>query len=160
VVAWFFQVSQLVLVSSSHICALPSEALPVHSTARALRNYLSCLICACLSPLSWPRAGWLSLAFYAYLLNYYMISVDQLSRVGIGTSRAASLGSRMSSADFTTFLKLATEGGVNLIDTSDFYGSGDAERLIGQTLKKTGYPFFDYESWLTPRPHSWLAIAA
>jgi pyridoxine 4-dehydrogenase len=126
---------------------------------RALRNYLSCLICACLSPLSWPRAGWRSLAFYAYLLNYYMISVDQLSRVGIGTSRAASLGSRMSSADFTTFLKLATEGGVNLIDTSDFYGSGDAERLIGQTLKKTGYPFFVITKAGLPRVHTpgWLS---
>lgn len=88
-----------------------------------------------------------------------MISLDQLSRVGIGTSRAASLGSRMAPAAFTAFLKLATERGVNLIDTSDFYGSGDAERLIGRTLKATGYPFFVVTKAGLPRVHTpgWLS---
>lgn len=88
-----------------------------------------------------------------------MISLNQLSRVGIGTSRAASLGSRMPPAAFAAFLKFATERGVNLIDTSDFYGSGDAERLIGQTLKSTGYPFFVVTKAGLPRVHTpgWLS---
>ncbi|AWM34173.1 aldo/keto reductase [Hymenobacter nivis] len=88
-----------------------------------------------------------------------MISITQLSRVGLGTSRAASLGSRMAPAAFNAFLKLATEQNVNLIDTSDFYGSGDAERLIGRGLRATGYPFFVVTKAGLPRVHApgWLS---
>ncbi|AMR27351.1 hypothetical protein A0257_09765 [Hymenobacter psoromatis] len=82
-----------------------------------------------------------------------------MSRVGIGTSRAASLGSRMDPAAFAGLLKIGAEQGVNLIDTSDFYGSGDAERLIGRSLKKTGYPFFVVTKAGLPRVHApaWLS---
>lgn len=88
-----------------------------------------------------------------------MISLDQLSPVGIGTSRVASLGSRLSADAFTTFLKIATERGVNLIDTADFYGSGDSERLIGKCLKTTGYPFFVVTKAGLPCVHTpgWLS---
>ncbi|AUD02605.1 aldo/keto reductase [Spirosoma pollinicola] len=71
-----------------------------------------------------------------------MITLDQLSSLGIGTSRAASLGSRLTPDFFAGLLHLASERGVNLIDTADFYGSGDSERLIARCLKKTGLPFF------------------
>lgn len=95
---------------------------------------------------------------FTYLLSD-MISLNQLSRIGIGTSHTASLGSRLPPAAFAALLKLATERGVNLLDTSDFYGSGDAERLIGQTLKATGYPFFVVTKAGLPRVHapSWLS---
>lgn len=95
---------------------------------------------------------------FTYLLSH-MISLTQLSRVGINTSHTASLGSRLPPAAFATLLQLATERGVNLLDTSDFYGSGDAERLIGRTLKATGYPFFVMTKAGLPRVHapSWLS---
>ena len=88
-----------------------------------------------------------------------MISLDQLSQVGIGTSRAASLGSRLSPDAFTAFLKIATQRGVNLIDTADFYGSGDSERLIGKCLRTTGYPFFVVTKAGLPCVHTpgWLS---
>lgn len=88
-----------------------------------------------------------------------MISLNQLSGIGIGTSHAASLGSRLAPKAFAELLKLATERGVNLIDTSDFYGSGDAERLIGRTLKATGYPFFVMTKAGLPRVNApgWLS---
>lgn len=71
-----------------------------------------------------------------------MITLDQLSSLGIGTSRAASLGSRLSPDFFAGLLRLASEQGVNLIDTADFYGSGDSERLISKTLRATDLPYF------------------
>ncbi|MFD2569126.1 aldo/keto reductase [Spirosoma soli] len=71
-----------------------------------------------------------------------MISLDQLSRLGIGTSRAGSLGSRLSPEYFGSFLKIASANKLNLIDTSDFYGSGDAERLIRKAVKANDAPFF------------------
>ena len=88
-----------------------------------------------------------------------MIALNQLSRVGIGTSRAASLGSRLSLRAFTAFLDTATEQGVNLLDTSSFYGSGDAERLIARGLKVTGHPFFVVTKAGLPYVHApgWLS---
>ena len=88
-----------------------------------------------------------------------MIALNQLSRVGIGTSRAASLGSRLSLPAFTAFLDTATEQGVNLLDTSSFYGSGDAERLIAKGLKVTGHPFFVVTKAGLPYVHApgWLS---
>jgi pyridoxine 4-dehydrogenase len=88
-----------------------------------------------------------------------MLSLDKLSRVGIGTSRVASLGSRMTPPTFTTLLKAAAEHGVNLIDTSDFYGSGDAERLISKCLKNISHPFFVVTKAGLPCVHTpgWLS---
>ncbi|AKD54374.1 aldo/keto reductase [Spirosoma radiotolerans] len=88
-----------------------------------------------------------------------MITLDQLSSLGIGTSRAASLGSRLSSDFFAGFLRLASEQGVNLIDTADFYGSGDSERLIAKTLSATGLPFFVVTKAGLPCVHTpgWLS---
>lgn len=88
-----------------------------------------------------------------------IIALDQLSPVGIGTSRVASLGSRLSPGAFAGFLTAATERGVNLLDTADFYGSGDAERLIGRCLKTTGHPFFVVTKAGLPCVHApgWLS---
>lgn len=88
-----------------------------------------------------------------------MITLDQLSPLGIGTSRAASLGSRLAPDFFAGFLRVASEGGINLIDTADFYGSGDAERLIARTLKTTGLPYFVMTKAGLPCVHTpgWLS---
>ncbi|GAB4012805.1 hypothetical protein GCM10028808_30050 [Spirosoma migulaei] len=88
-----------------------------------------------------------------------MITLNQLSQVGIGTSRVASLGSRLSSDAFTDFLTIANARGVNLIDTADFYGSGDAERLIGKCLKEADFPFFVVTKAGLPCVHTpgWLS---
>ncbi|MFD2937189.1 aldo/keto reductase [Spirosoma flavum] len=88
-----------------------------------------------------------------------MITLDQLSPLGIGTSRAASLGSRLAPDFFAGFLKLATERGINLIDTADFYGSGDSERLIARSIKATGLPYFVMTKAGLPCVHTpgWLS---
>ena len=88
-----------------------------------------------------------------------MITLNQLSQVGIGTSRVASLGSRMSSDVFIDFLTIANAKGVNLIDTADYYGSGDSERLISKCLKETNLPFFVVTKAGLPCVHTpgWLS---
>ncbi|GAB3724217.1 aldo/keto reductase [Spirosoma lituiforme] len=88
-----------------------------------------------------------------------MITLDKLSSFGIGTSRAASLGSRLTPDFFASLLRLASEQDVNLIDTADFYGSGDSERLISKTLRTTGLPFFVMTKAGLPRVHApgWLS---
>lgn len=89
-----------------------------------------------------------------------MISLEQLSPLGIGTSRAASLGSRLSTAQFGDLLELATASQINLIDTADTYGSGDSERLIREgihndrssyfVMTKAGLPYVHTPEWLSP----------
>ena len=88
-----------------------------------------------------------------------MLSLSEISRVGIGTSQVASLGSRLSAPTFTKLLQAAAEQGVNLLDTSDSYGSGDAERLIAKCLKETRLPFFVVTKAGLPRVHApgWLS---
>ncbi|WP_461106805.1 aldo/keto reductase [Spirosoma koreense] len=88
-----------------------------------------------------------------------MITLEQLSKLGIGTSRASSLGSRLSPDYFGTFLKVASANHLNLVDTSDYYGSGDAERLIRKGLRATGAPFFVLTKAGLPCVHApgWLS---
>lgn len=88
-----------------------------------------------------------------------MITLDQLSRLGIGTSRAGSLGSRLSPDYFGNFLKVASAHHLNVLDTSDFYGSGDAERLIRKGIKASGAPFFVITKAGLPCVHTpgWLS---
>ncbi|NML67711.1 aldo/keto reductase [Hymenobacter sp. RP-2-7] len=77
----------------------------------------------------------------------------------MGTSHSASLGNRLSATAFTQMLQAAATQGVNLLDTSDFYGSGDAERLISKCLKATGLSFFVVTKAGLPRVHApgWLS---
>ncbi|HUP74234.1 MAG TPA: aldo/keto reductase [Acidimicrobiales bacterium] len=58
-----------------------------------------------------------------------------VSMLGLGTARLASLGSRTSRADAGRLLDTAADSGINLIDTADTYGSTDCERLLGELLK-------------------------
>jgi pyridoxine 4-dehydrogenase len=89
-----------------------------------------------------------------------MILLNQLSQLGMGTSKAGSLGSRMSIRQFSEFLAIASANQLNLIDTADAYGSGDAERLIRTcigsraasffVITKAGLPYVHTPGWLSP----------
>jgi aryl-alcohol dehydrogenase-like predicted oxidoreductase len=58
-----------------------------------------------------------------------------VSVLGIGTSRLASLGSGHTRAQAARLLDAASDLGVDFIDTADTYGSGAAERLLGSLLR-------------------------
>ena len=71
-----------------------------------------------------------------------MTTIPQLSRLGLGTGRLASLGSRLSRSEAALLIHTALDHGIRVIDTADAYGSGDSERAIGVALK--GRPREDY----------------
>jgi pyridoxine 4-dehydrogenase len=89
-----------------------------------------------------------------------MIIPSNFSTIGIGTSHLASLGSRLSFTEADKLFAKALESNVTLIDTSDTYGSGDAERLIGRSIQenrdnffimtKAGFPFMALPNFLSP----------
>lgn len=89
-----------------------------------------------------------------------MITLNQMSPLGIGTSRSGSLGSRISPSYFGDMLTMASTSNVNVIDTANAYGSGDAERLIGKCIRddraayfiitKAGIPYMHTPGWLSP----------
>jgi aryl-alcohol dehydrogenase-like predicted oxidoreductase len=58
------------------------------------------------------------------------------SNLGLGTGTLASLGRAASFRDVTSLLSKMSDIGVNLIDTSDSYGSGACERLLGRAMKR------------------------
>lgn len=64
-----------------------------------------------------------------------MNASKMFTSLGIGTSRIASLGNGISRTNALTLIKTATKNHISTIDTADTYGSGDAERLIGNALK-------------------------
>ena len=84
--------------------------------------------------------------------------MSQISKLGIGTSTIASLGRSISFKKAQLILKTALDYDINTIDTSDTYGSGDAETLIGKIIRedrekyfiisKTGMPTVNLPSYL------------
>lgn len=66
---------------------------------------------------------------------------EYISALGLGTGRLASLGAGYTRRDALQCLFAAAEGGINLIDTADSYGSGDCERLLGRLLREVHHPF-------------------
>ena len=84
----------------------------------------------------------------------------QISNFGLGTSHIASLGTRISVSDAKKLISGALDHNINLIDTADTYGSGDAERLIGIAtnsirnnffiVTKAGFPFMALPEFLSP----------
>jgi len=70
-----------------------------------------------------------------------MLCGKEVSILGLGTGRLASLGAGYNRKQAADCLHLAAEHGINLIDTADSYGSGDCERLLGQLLSETRHPF-------------------
>jgi len=61
--------------------------------------------------------------------------MQQLSPIGLGTGRLASLGSRATSKEAFILLNNAIDHGIRVVDTADTYGSGDSERTIGNALR-------------------------
>lgn len=60
----------------------------------------------------------------------------EVSLLGLGTSRLASLGARNSRSDIARLLDTASDLGIDLIDTADTYGSSACESVLGQLLSK------------------------
>lgn len=67
-------------------------------------------------------------------MQYRSIGSLNVSLLGLGTSRLASLGAAASRSDAARLLDVASDLGVNFIDTADTYGSSDCERLLGELL--------------------------
>jgi pyridoxine 4-dehydrogenase len=93
-------------------------------------------------------------------MNKNLITSSIQSPLGLGTSNLASLGQRMSISKISKLFQLALENDINLIDTADTYGSGDAERVIGKVLyrsrdkyfisTKAGFPYIDLPGIFSP----------
>jgi aryl-alcohol dehydrogenase-like predicted oxidoreductase len=56
------------------------------------------------------------------------------SALGMGCSRLGSFLTHGSSKDAVTTINLAVEHGISYFDTSDIYGQGDSERILGAAL--------------------------
>ncbi|KJL43810.1 aldo/keto reductase [Microbacterium trichothecenolyticum] len=66
----------------------------------------------------------------------------EVSILGLGTSRLASIGTGRSKSDAKALFDACRECGVNVIDTADAYGSTMAERWIGELTRA------DRERWV------------
>jgi Aldo/keto reductase family len=58
-----------------------------------------------------------------------------VSQLGLGTSRMASLGSGRSRRDAARLLDTAADLGITFIDTADTYGSTASERWLGEVMQ-------------------------
>lgn len=86
-------------------------------------------------------------------MQFRKIGDLEVSLLGLGTSRLASLGAGRSKEDARRLLDAARDLGINVIDTADTYGSTAAERRIGEltqadadrwvVVTKTGLPTVD-----------------
>ena len=65
----------------------------------------------------------------------------EVSRLGLGTSRMASLGTGRSRRDAARLLDAAADLGVTLIDTADSYGSTACERWLGEVMPRRAQHF-------------------
>ncbi len=64
-----------------------------------------------------------------------MQKAHNMSQLGLGTGRLASLGSKLTAAQRTTLIHTALDNGIRVLDTADTYASGDSERAIATALK-------------------------
>jgi pyridoxine 4-dehydrogenase len=86
--------------------------------------------------------------------------LNKFSALGLGTSHLSSLGRSINLLEAKTLFDTALAMNVTTIDTSDTYGSGDSERLIGraihdnrqdfQIITKAGFPYLHLPSYLSP----------
>jgi pyridoxine 4-dehydrogenase len=58
-----------------------------------------------------------------------------ISRMGLGTGRLASVGSKLTRQQAIALIHAAIDHDIKVIDTADTYGSGDSERVIGAAIK-------------------------
>jgi pyridoxine 4-dehydrogenase len=85
---------------------------------------------------------------------------NNLTQLGLGTSTLASYGRSLSLNDAKKLFDTAFDHNIRTIDTSDTYGSGDTERLIGKVIKnkrnnsfiisKVGVPYLSLPAILSP----------
>lgn len=85
---------------------------------------------------------------------------NNFTNLGLGTSHLASLGRAITTSDAKKLFEASLEKNVRVIDTSNTYGSGDSERLIGKSIKgvrdeffimtKAGFPHVHLPSSLSP----------
>ena len=88
------------------------------------------------------------------------LKLINLSSLGLGTSHIASLGRSISNAEAKNLFHTALDLNVTTIDTSDTYGSGDSERMVGraisekrkdfQIITKAGFPYLDLPGFMSP----------
>ena len=93
-------------------------------------------------------------------MNHNIFSDTKMTRLGLGTSRIASLGDALSYSDAHALINAAFDNGIRVIDTSDTYGSGDSERLIARVISgkrneffiitKAGFPYMSLPGVLSP----------
>lgn len=62
----------------------------------------------------------------------------QVSSIGLGCSKIASLSTRATPAQIDKLLNLAWDGGVRIFDTADIYGQGDSERKLAAIAARQG----------------------
>ena len=85
---------------------------------------------------------------------------NNFTQLGLGTSVIASLGRSNSFSKIDNIFNTAIDLNIKTIDTSDTYGSGDAERMVGKIIKnrrnetfivsKVGYPYVSLPAILSP----------
>ncbi|WP_456388784.1 aldo/keto reductase [Profundibacter sp.] len=62
----------------------------------------------------------------------------QVSPLGLGCSKIASLSTRATPAQIDRLLNMAWDGGVRFFDTADIYGQGDSERKLAAIAARQG----------------------
>ena len=67
---------------------------------------------------------------------------NSFGKLGLGTSTIASFGRSLAYIRAKKLFDTALDFNIRTIDTSDVYGSGDAERLIGKIIKEKRNDFF------------------
>lgn len=58
------------------------------------------------------------------------------SRIGIGCSHLASVGSSQPPREIEATLRAAADAGINFFDTASVYGQGDSERMLGRVFER------------------------
>ena len=86
---------------------------------------------------------------------------NNFTQLGLGTSTIASYGRSLSLNDAKKLFDTAFDYNIRTIDTSDTYGSGDTERLIGKVIKnkrnnsfiisKVGVPYLSLPAILSAK---------
>lgn len=89
-----------------------------------------------------------------------MLTIGDISKIGLGTGRLASLGDALPQEKCNELIRKGLENGVNVLDTSDTYGSGDSERAIAKAIQgqrdsffiitKAGFPHMNLPGWMSP----------
>ncbi len=61
---------------------------------------------------------------------------ERISVLGIGCARMGSIRNFTPVSEIKRMLEMALDHGVNVFDTADIYGQGDAERILGSVIKR------------------------